>query len=238
MTRGIYVTGTDTGIGKTFASCALLHSLRNEGLRAVGMKPVASGCERTDEGWRNDDALRLLAASDPQPDYALVNPYALPAPTAPELAAHDVGLEVLLPPLRVAFDALEASADVVVVEGVGGWATPLSHTLDQCDLVHALELPVVLVVGLRLGCINHARLTARAIQVDGLQLLGWIGSAIDPEFARSVEAVAILDRCIPAPRLGLLPHRPETIAAQSVDQLRDAVIRIRDFRHTANPSGR
>jgi dethiobiotin synthetase len=159
----------------------------------------------------------------------------LPAPTAPELAAHDVGLEVQLPPLRVAFDALEASADVVVVEGVGGWAAPLSHTLDQCDLVHALELPVVLVVGLRLGCINHARLTARAIRIDGLQLLGWIGSAVDPEFARSVETVAILDRCIPAPRLGMLRHRPETIAMQSVDQLHEAAIRIRDFRHTANP---
>ena len=228
MTRGIYITGTDTGIGKTFVSCALLHSLRALNLRAVGMKPVASGCERTNEGWRNDDALRLLAASEPQPDYALLNPYALPAPTAPELAARDVGLEVLLPPLRVAFDALTDLADIVVVEGVGGWAAPLSPRLDQCDLVHALRLPVVLVVGLRLGCINHARLTARAIRVDGLQLLGWIGSAIDPAFARSEETVAILDRCIPAPRLGLLPHCSD--AEGSAIELSDAATCIRDFR--------
>jgi len=117
-----------------------------------------------------------------------------------------------------------------VVEGVGGWAAPLSPRLDQCDLVHALELPVVLVVGLRLGCINHARLSARAIRADGVQLLGWIGSAIDPEFARSAETVAILDRCIQAPRLGLLPHRGETPAAQYSVELSDAAIRIRDFR--------
>ena len=210
--RGIYITGTDTGVGKTFVSCALLHALRGEGLRAVGMKPVASGCERTAEGWRNDDALRLLAASDPQLDYALVNPYALPAPTAPELAAHDVGIEVTLPPLRMAFDALAAAADEVVVEGVGGWAAPLSPRLDQCDLVHALELPVVLVVGLRLGCINHARLAARVIRADRAQLLGWIGSAVDPDFARSTQTVAILDRCIPAPRLGLLPDCVDAMA--------------------------
>ena len=226
--RGVYITGTDTGIGKTFVSCALLHALRAEGLRAVGMKPVASGCERTDEGWRNDDALRLLAASDPQPDYALVNPYALPAPTAPELAACDVGVEVSLPPLRVAFDALTAVADVVVVEGVGGWAAPLSPRLDQSDLVHALELPVVLVVGLRLGCINHARLSVRAIRADGGQLLGWIGSAIDPQFERSEETVAILDRCIPAARLGLLPHGADAVGCAVA--LRDAALRIRDFR--------
>ena len=225
---GVYITGTDTGIGKTFVSCALLHALRGQGLRAVGMKPVASGCERTDEGWRNDDALRLRAASDPQPDYALVNPYALPAPTAPELAAQDVGVEVLLPPLHVAFDALKSAADLVVVEGVGGWAAPLSARLDQCDLVHALELPVVLVVGLRLGCINHARLTARAIRVDGVQLLGWIGNAVDPELVRSAETVAIMDRCIPAPRLGLLSHG--TDAAECAVELRSAALCIRDFR--------
>jgi dethiobiotin synthetase len=225
---GVYITGTDTGIGKTYASCALLHALRASGVRAVGMKPVASGCERSEDGWRNDDALRLRAASDPQPDYALVNPYALPAPTAPELAAHDVGVEVLLPPLRVAFDALAASSDVVVVEGVGGWAAPLSPRLDQCDLVHALGLPVVLVVGLRLGCISHARLSARAIQVDGVPLLGWIGSEIDPGFARSAETVAILDRCIPAPRIGLLPQHAD--AAGCAIRLAEAATRIRDFR--------
>jgi dethiobiotin synthetase len=213
MTRGIYITGTDTGIGKTTVSCALIHALRARGLRTVGMKPVASGCERSDEGWCNDDALRLLAASDPQPSYALVNPYAFPDPTAPELAAADVGASVELEPLRTAFDGLAALGDVVVVEGVGGWAAPLSARLDQVDLVRALGLPVLLVVGLRLGCINHARLSARAIRDDGVRLSGWIGSAVKPDFHRSEETVAILDRVIDAPRLGLLAYRTATMDA-------------------------
>jgi dethiobiotin synthetase len=225
MTRGIYITGTDTGIGKTAVSCALLHALRARGLRAVGMKPVASGSERTQDGWRNDDALRLLAASDPQPDYALVNPYALPEPTAPELAAADVGITVALDPLRVAFDALSAQAGVVVVEGVGGWASPLSPHLDQAELARALELPVLLVVGLRLGCINHARLSARAIRADA-------------GFQHSGETVAILDRVIAAPRLGLLPHRTGAMdATLHSTALAAAAARVADFRHTPNPGG-
>jgi len=227
MTGGVYVTGTDTGIGKTTVSCALLHALRARGLRAVGMKPVSSGCERTSGGWRNDDALRLLAASDPQPDYASVNPYALPDPTAPELAARDVGIVVELDPLRVAFDALSASSDAVVVEGVGGWASPLSDRLDQAELARALGLPVFLVVGLRLGCINHARLTAAAIRADGLTLLGWVGNAIDAQFHRSEETIAILDRVIDAPRLGLLPHG--TDATVHSIALAEAA-RVADFR--------
>ncbi len=233
--RGIYITGTDTGIGKTTASCALLHALRARGLRAVGMKPVASGCERTPAGWRNDDALRLIAASDPQPDYALVNPYAFPDPTAPELAAADVGVEVELQPFRAAFDALVAQADIVVVEGVGGWAAPLSAQLDQSELARALDLPVLLVVGLRLGCINHARLSARAIRDDGLRLLGWIGNAVDPEFHRCEETVTILDRVIPAPRLGLLSYRTDAgdATVHSIDWA-DASRRA-DFWHDADP---
>ncbi len=147
----VYVTGTDTGIGKTFSSCALLHALRQQGLRAVGMKPVASGCEMTPEGLRNEDAVALRAASDPTPAYADLNPFALSEPLAPELAAADAGVTLSLPPIQAAFERLRAQADTVVVEGVGGWLAPLSADLDQSHLVHALQLPVVLVVGLRLG---------------------------------------------------------------------------------------
>jgi len=201
----LYVTGTDTGAGKTVASCALLHALRRDGRRAVGMKPVASGCERIDGAWRNEDALALQAASDPRPDYADLNPFALPEPLAPELAARAVGVSVELAPLLDGFARLRIQADVVVVEGVGGWAAPLAGALDQADLVRALDAPVVLVVGLRLGCLNHARLSARAIAADGCRLVGWIASEVDPEMACREENMALLAARLAAPCLGRLP---------------------------------
>ena len=213
-TRSVYVTGTDTGAGKTLASTALLHALRGHGLRAVGMKPVASGCTHGADGWRNDDALALQAASDPRPAYADLNPFALPEPLAPELAAREAGIPVTLPPLLAAHARLAAQADAVVVEGVGGWMAPLSGDLMQADLARALDLPVVLVVGLRLGCLNHAYLSARAIAADGCKLVGWIGNGIDPEMARIEENRALLEARLPAPCLGWLPwaSRPDPAA--------------------------
>jgi dethiobiotin synthetase len=208
MARGCYVTGTDTGVGKTLASACLLHLLRARGLHCAGMKPVASGCTRQGDGaWRNDDALALQAASSaPRPDYALVNPYALPEPTAPQLAAARAGAAVELPPILDAYRRLAAERDAVVVEGVGGWLAPLSHGLDQSALVRALQLPVVLVVGVRLGCLNHARLTERALAGDGIAVLGWIGSVVDPGFTDSEQYGALLDDALAMPRLGWLPH--------------------------------
>lgn len=204
---GFYVTGTDTGIGKSVASAALLHALRRRGRRVVGMKPVASGCERGEDGrWRNEDALLLQAASEPRPDYADINPFAFPLPLAPELAGPAAGIELSLEPVLAAHARLAASADTVVVEGVGGWAAPLSATLEQADLVRALRLPVVLVVGLRLGCINHALLSARAIQADGAPLIGWIANDIDPAMDCIDENFAILRERLPAPCWGRLPH--------------------------------
>ena len=205
---GFYISGTDTGIGKTVASTALLHALRTRGLRAVGMKPVASGCEATADGWHNEDALALLAASDPQPAYGELNPYALPAPLAPELAAREAGVTIELPTLVAAFARLQTMADTVVVEGVGGWAAPLAADIDQADLVRALRLPVVLVVGMRLGCINHARLSARAIAGDGLELVGWIANHVDPDMQRQDENFRMLCQRLPAPCWGRLPYAP------------------------------
>lgn len=210
----VYVTGTDTGIGKTFSSCALLHALRQRGHRAVGMKPVASGCETTAEGLRNEDALALQAASDPVPAYADLNPYALPLPLAPELAAADAGVTLALDPIEAAFMRLRAQADVVVVEGVGGWLAPLSAHLDQSHLVHALQLPVVLVVGLRLGCLNHARLSAQAIAASGATCIGWIANEVDPTMDRIDENVAMLRERLPLPYWGRLPYAPGADAAQ------------------------
>lgn len=206
MSVGVYITGTDTGIGKTVASAALLHALRARGLRAVGMKPVASGCELIDGEWRNEDALALQRASDPVPSYADVNPYALPEATAPELAARAAGVDIALAPIVAAYRRLAAQADAVVVEGVGGWAAPLSAELDQLDVVRALDVAVVLVVGLKLGCINHARLTARAIVADGVRLAGWIGNDVDPDLPQADAYFALLAPRIDAPCLGRLPH--------------------------------
>lgn len=220
-----FVTGTDTGVGKTFASTVLLHALRTQGQRAMGMKPVASGCEYTPQGWRNEDALALQAASDPRPPYDDLNPVALPEPLAPEIAAREAGMDIRLSSLLAAFVRLRAQADVVVVEGVGGWAAPLSSTLDQHHLVRALELPVVMVVGLRLGCLNHARLTARAIVDDGAKLLGWIANDIDPHMARQDENFELLKRRIQAPCWGRLPHAPGADAADFADRLRIPAVR-------------
>ncbi|MDR3388570.1 MAG: dethiobiotin synthase [Rudaea sp.] len=205
MSRGVFITGTDTGIGKTLVSATLLAACNAEGRRAVGMKPVASGCTQTPQGWRNDDARLLIAHSTGTPDYALVNPYAFAAPIAPHVAAADAGVEIHLEPILAAFAALSTNYDCIVVEGVGGWCVPLSPALMQSDLARALDLPVILVVGLRLGCINHALLSARAIVADGCQLAGWIGNGVDPTMARIEDNIATLRARLPAPCLGVLP---------------------------------
>lgn len=208
--RGVFVTGTDTGVGKSVASASLIHALRAAGVeRAVGMKPVASGCERTEAGWRNEDALLLQAASYPTPAYDDVNPYALPAPLAPELAAADHGVTVDLSVIAQAHARLAAQARMVVMEGVGGWAAPVSAALDQVDLVRAFDLPVVMVVGLRLGCISHARLTARAIGADGARLVGWIANDIDPDMARADDNLRMLTERLTVPCWGRLPYAPQ-----------------------------
>lgn len=203
-----YVTGTDTGIGKTLTSCTLLHALRGQGRRAIGMKPVASGCAWIDGGWKNEDALALRHAATVAMDYADLNPFALEHPLAPELATRDAGTEVTLEPILAAYARLAAHADALVVEGVGGWAAPLSRTLMQANLVRALGVPVVLVVGLRLGCLNHALLSARAIAADGVHLAGWIGSHVDPTMERIDDNLAMLRERLPAPCWGVLPHVP------------------------------
>ena len=213
QTQGFYVTGTDTGIGKTTISTAFLHALRADGRHAVGMKPVASGSTSTPQGWHNEDALALLEASDPRPAYRDLNPYALPLPLAPELAARAAGVDIALDVLLAAHGRLQALCPLVVVEGVGGWAAPLSASLEQAGLVRALDLPVVLVVGLRLGCLNHAILSAREIAADRCRLVGWVGNAIDPAMDCREEQRAMRQARIDAPCLGWLPHAPAADAA-------------------------
>lgn len=208
--RGLFVTGTDTDAGKTVVSTALLHALRARGQRAIGMKPVASGCRWSEAGWRNDDALALQAASEPVCDYALVNPYALPEATAPQIAAARAGVTLELAPMLAAYRQLAERADTVLVEGVGGWLAPLSESIDQGDLVAALQLQVILVVDLRLGCINHARLSERAIRSDGHTLVGWIGNSTQAHLDFADAYFEALSANLSTPCLGRLPHAPGT----------------------------
>lgn len=204
--RSVFVAGTDTGIGKTHAACTLLHALRAAGYSACGMKPVASGCVETPEGLRNDDALALQAAGGTSPPYAWINPFALRDPLSPHLAAAHDGVVISLAPARAAFEQLASTHQRVVVEGVGGWMVPLAPGVFAADIAKQWQLPVILVVGLRLGCLNHALLTARAIVADGCRLVGWIGNAIDPALAAAEENLATLVELLPAPCLGVLPH--------------------------------
>jgi len=216
----VYVTGTDTGIGKTLASCALLHALRGHGLRVAGMKPVASGCERIDGEWKNADALALQSAGEPGIAYADINPFALEHPLAPELAARDAGIEVCLPSILAAHARLAEHSDALIIEGVGGWAAPLSASLMQADLVRTLRVPVLLVVGLRLGCLNHALLSARSIAADGAHLAGWIASHVDPAMERVDDNLAMLRERLPVPCWGVLPHAEHPDPALLASRLR------------------
>lgn len=204
---GFFVTATDTGAGKTVASLGLMAALSGTGCRVVGMKPVASGSlPGPDGGWRNEDALRLQAEGPAGIAYPDINPYALRDPVAPHLAAARQGVRIGLDSIEQAFGRLAARADVVIVEGVGGWRVPLNEAETTADLVRRLRLPVILVVAFRLGCINHALLTAEAIRGDGLELRGWIANAIEPGYESAGETAAFLAARLGAPRIGLIPR--------------------------------
>lgn len=217
---GLFVTGTDTGVGKTLASCALLHALARHHRRVVGMKAVAAGAEPDGLGGRaNEDTLALRAASTLAVPPALDNPVLLPDPLSPHIAAQRAGVMVTLPPILSAYQQLAAQADAVVVEGAGGWRVPLSDSLQIADLAVALQLPVVLVVGLRLGCLNHALLTADAIRASGLPLAGWICSRVDPDMLAPEENLATLRHALGqlgAPLLADIPYqtRPDARSAR------------------------
>lgn len=202
MSRAYFVTGTDTGVGKTTISSALVHQFAASGLRSVGMKPIASGCLMHDGVLLSEDVQQLQAASNLALPLADINPYAFAPAIAPHIAASQAGVEISLAPIQLAFARLQAAADVVIVEGVGGFCVPLNDTLDTADLAVALGLPVIMVVGLRLGCINHALLTAEAIAARGLNLVGWIANRIDPEMSMQEENLAALRQRLHAPCLG------------------------------------
>jgi len=203
--RSLFVTGTDTGVGKTLISAALLHTLAQRHARVVGMKPVAAGLVHDGTAWVNDDVLALRAASTVRVPAELDNPVALPEPLSPHLAAALAGRRVQVAKLLTAYRALLGHADVVLVEGAGGWRVPLNDSETLADLAIAMAAPVVLVVGLRLGCLNHALLTCEAIAADGLKLAGWVANCVDPTMQCRDENVATLRQRLPAPLLGVVP---------------------------------
>jgi dethiobiotin synthetase len=204
--RHWFVTGTDTGVGKTLVCSAMLHALAGSGLRAVGMKPVAAGLEDLGGEWCNEDVQRLNAAGNVDVPLALRCPYLLRAPMSPHLAAKEEGVRIALQPMLSAFSELAARADAVVVEGVGGFCVPFGDDLDSADLAVALGLPVILVVGLRLGCLNHALLTAEAVRARGLVLAGWVASMVDPAMLAPQANLQTLRARLGAPLLGVVPH--------------------------------
>lgn len=208
-----FITGTDTEVGKTFVACALLHTLRQHGQTALGMKPVAAGLD--DQG-KNDDVERLLGASSLAAPRQLINRYALRSAVAPHIAAAEEGRTIVLADIVADFTRLRELADTVIVEGVGGFCVPLGPQCDTADLAVVLNLPVILVVGMRLGCINHALLTEQAIAARGLKLAGWIANRIDPAMARADENLAALRERIRAPLLGVVAYgtTPEAAARE------------------------
>ncbi len=203
--RGWFITGTDTGVGKTLVSAALLTALASAGQRVVGMKPVASGGEYTPEGLRSTDAEMLRSASNVVADYTDVNPYLFAAPTAPHLAAKASGVEIDIAIIRRHYARLAACADAVVVEGVGGWLVPINRHQTMADVVRALELPVILVVDLRLGCLNHALLTRAAIEAGGNHLAAWVANTTANGAAPDGYVAALAER-LGAPLLGAIPY--------------------------------
>lgn len=227
--RAFFVTGTDTGVGKTVVSVLLLRALRAAGCTVLAMKPVAAGCDVTAEGLRNGDVEALRAAASFPVAREAMNPYAFVPPIAPHLAAAQVGTAIDLAVLRQRLAALRQRADVVLVEGAGGWYAPVSDAATMADVAQALALPVVLVVGLRLGCLNHALLSAEAITRSGLPFAGWVGNCIDPEMAMRDENLATLQARLHAPLLGVVPYlrepaqAPAACSGLDVSSIRDAI---------------
>lgn len=207
--KAYFITATDTDAGKTFVSAGLLQKWSDQGYKTLGFKPVASGCQKTVEGLRNDDALKLIAAASISLDYKIINPYSFEPAIAPHIAAAQVAVNIDLQTIVKEIFQHYKKADRLLVEGVGGWLVPLNEQQNVADLACLLNFPVILVVNMRLGCINHALLTAQAIEQKGLKIAGWIANnaAVSAEkMPHYEENIETLKAHLKAPLLGVLPH--------------------------------
>ena len=209
--RGFFITGTDTGVGKTWITLGLIHGLRRRGLTVAGMKPVASGAAATPRGLRNEDAIAIRAAANVRASYEEVNPYCFAPPIAPHVAAEEAGTCIRFEHLEARHRTLASRADMVLVEGVGGWRVPLGPEGDVGALAQRLRHPVILVVGLRLGCINHALLSADALAADGVECAGWIANTVEEGYLRRAQTLSTLQRSMRWPLLAEVPamSRPD-----------------------------
>lgn len=228
MRRSFFITGTDTGVGKTLVTAALLRALRESGLRVAGMKPIAAGSMAGPEGLANDDALLLQAESSARHPYGDVNPWLFEPAIAPHIAAAEAGIAIDLARIATAHARLAASSDIVLAEGAGGFLVPLDAHRSMAEIPVLLRMDVILVVGLRLGCLNHALLTAEAIAARGLALAGWVGNGVDPQFARREANLETLKARLPAPCLGIVPWMEQPDVGTAASSLGDAsrILRI------------
>ena len=213
MSSGYFITGTDTGCGKTELTLSLMQLLQTGGRSVLGMKPVASGAQPSVDGLRNEDAQRIQQQCSIPVPYALINPFGFAPPIAPHLAAEQAGVEIDFSQIVDSYKQLSAIADMVVVEGVGGWRVPLGSPGDLSDLARDIALPVLLVVAVRLGCINHALLTVESIHAKGLILAGWIANIMEPEMLELHANLATLRQAIDAPCIGVVPHMQQVSTA-------------------------
>lgn len=216
---GYFITGTDTGVGKTCIALALMNKFKQQGKIVAGMKPVSAGCSQTNKGLRNSDAVQLTQASSIELPYNIVNPYAYEPPIAPHIAAQEAGEKI--DPGRVAacYNQIIEQSEIVIVEGAGGWLVPINDSETMADLAMHIHLPVILVIGMRLGCLNHALLSVESIKNSGLTLAGWIANNISEQMDRCQENIYSLKHRIPAPLLGNVQHNMHNTADQNAAYL-------------------
>ena len=212
MAEGFFITGTDTGIGKTQATIALMEEFKKQGYKVAGMKPVASGAEIKNGGPRNEDAELIQESCSESVDYGLINPFVFELPVSPHIAAEEEERNISLDEIENCYNQLAFNNDLIFVEGVGGWRVPISDDLSMVDLAKKIHLPVILVVGLKLGCLNHAVLTAEAIKNDGLNLLGWISNGVEEGYQFLDKSIETLKKTIDVTYLGHIPfnHDPNS----------------------------
>jgi len=226
MTNGFFITGTDTGVGKTLVSVALIKALQANNLTVAGMKPVASGCHIVDEKLVNPDAVALQQASSVKYPYSTLNPFAYEPTIAPHIAAQLSDIFIKLSTIEDCYRKIATHVDMVVVEGAGGWLVPLNDTQTMADIPRVLDLPVILVVGLRLGCLNHALLTVASIQHQGVQLAGWIANVIDKDMQAIEQNIHYLQQHIHAPLLASIPYLCEDISPQILQYFDKSMLNV------------